>query len=262
VERLKVYAIDGALLGLFMLSACVNVVMLEHPASALHAYLPSALLRRAFVGLAMGLTAAALIHSPWGKRSGALMNPAVVLCHARLGKLSAADALGYVLAQLLGSVGGVALSVLLLPGKVSDPSVNYVATLPSAGALPAFFAELGLAFVMLSAVMTFNRSPRLAPYTGGVASVLVALFICAAAPISGMSINPARSFGSALWAQLWTGFWIYLSAPLLGMLAAVELQRLLYRRHDRLCGKVNHSETIACYLRCHCLEGSEATHHD
>jgi aquaporin Z len=84
--------------------------------------------------------------------------------------------------------------------------------------------------------------------------VLVALFISAAAPISGMSINPARTFGSAVWAHLWAGFWIYLSAPLLGMLTGVELQRRLTTRHERLCGKLNHDETVTCFVRCDCLK--------
>lgn len=251
-QKLGIYAMDGALLGLFMVSACVSVVVLEHPASPLHAAITSAFVRRVLVGLAMGLTAAALIYSPWGKRSGAFMNPAMVLCFVRLGKLSVADALGYTTAQLLGSAGGVLLAAITLPGLVSDPAVNYVATTPSGGDLSAFCAEFGLAFVLLSVVMTVNRSPRLAPYTGVCAAVLVAVFITVAAPISGMSINPARTFGSALWAHVWSGFWIYLTAPLLGMLTGVELQRRLMGRHDRLCGKLTHDETIACFVRCDC----------
>jgi aquaporin Z len=253
-EKLRIYAMDGALLGLFMISACVNVVLLEHPASPVRAAIASALIRRMLVGLAMGLTAAGLIYSGWGKRSGAFMNPAMVLCFLRLGKLSLTDAVGYTAAQLLGSVGGVLLAALALPGLVSDPAVNYVATTPSGGEGPAFLAEFWLAFVLLNAVMTVNRSPRFAPYTGVCAAALVALFISAAAPISGMSINPARTFGSAVWSHLWAGFWIYSSAPVLGMLAGVELQRRLTVRRERLCGKLNHDETIACFVRCDCLK--------
>ena len=251
-DKLDVYAIDGALLGLFMLSACVSVIVLEHPASLVHSAIPSPLTRRVIVGLAMGLTAVCLIYSPWGKRSGAFMNPAMVLCFVRLGKLSLGDAAGYIAAQLMGSAGGVLAALLLLPGCVSDPAVNYVATTPAGGTGPAFLAEFCMAFVLLSAVMTLNRSARSAPYAGLCAAGLVALFISAAAPISGMSINPARSFGSALWGRIWTGFWIYLTAPVLGMLAGVEVQRWLTRRHERLCGKLTHDETVACFVRCDC----------
>lgn len=254
-DKLVIYAMDGALLGSFMVSACVSVVLLEHPASPVHAAISSPLLRRVLIGVAMGLTALVLIYSRWGKRSGAFMNPAMVLCFVRLGRLTTLDAVGYVTAQLLGSAGGVLLAALALPGLVSDPAVNYVVTVPAGGAMPAFIAEFAMAFMMLSAVTTLNRSPRLAPYTGACAALLVALFISVAAPISGMSINPARSFGSALWAHVWLGFWIYLSAPLLGMLGGVELQRLLTKRHERICGKINHDETITCFVRCDCLKG-------
>ncbi len=50
---------------------------------------------------------------------------------------------------------------------------------------------------------------------------------------------------------------VYLTAPLSGMLLAVELQRCLVTRHARLCGKLNHSETIGCFVRCSCLERTE-----
>lgn len=259
-SNLGVYAMDGALLGLFMVSACVSVVVLEHPRSPVHAALPSAFTRRALIGLAMGLTAIFLIYSPWGKRSGAFMNPAMVLSFARLGKLSLLDALGYTAAQLLGSALGVGLSALALGSLVRDASVNYVATTPGAsGAAAAWLAEFLMGCSLLCVVMSVNRSPRLARFTGVFAAALVALFITFEAPISGMSLNPARSFGSAVVGNVWTGFWIYLSAPALGMLAGVELQRFIVAKHARLCGKLNHGETNDCFVRCQCLEAAKAT---
>jgi len=260
-DRVGVYAIDGALLGLFMLAACTSVALIEHPGSPLRAALPSMFGRRALIGTAMGLTALGLIYSPWGKRSGAFMNPATVLCFARLGKLGARDAAGYIVAQLVGSALGVLLFASLLPEVASHPSVNYVATAPGPGGpLVAFVAELSLSCLMLSTVMTVNRSPRLAPYAGVVAATLVALFITFEAPLSGMSINPARSFGSALIGRSWTGFWIYLTAPVLGMLAGVELQQLFAPDRERACGKLNHDETVRAFVRCGCLKGIEAPH--
>jgi aquaporin Z len=97
------YGIEAAALGTFMLSAVAVTVLLEHPASAVHAALPSALLRRALTGLAMGLTAMALIYSPAGRRSGLHMNPAVSLTFLRLGKMRLADACGYVAGQFAGA---------------------------------------------------------------------------------------------------------------------------------------------------------------
>jgi aquaporin Z len=254
---------DGALLGLFMVSACLSVALLEHPNSPVRQLLGSAFLRRALVGVAMGLTALALIYSPWGKRSGALMNPALTLCFMRLGKLEPTEALGYVVAQFVGGTLGVALCAWLFGSWVSDPAVNYVLTEPGVhGALVAWLAELGISFSMLTVVMTVNRVPSLAPRAGFFAATLVALFIAFEAPLSGMSLNPARSFASAAVAHSFHGFWIYLTAPVAGMWLGLELQKRLVARHARLCGKLNHSETIACFLRCHCLDRTRSKSHD
>jgi aquaporin Z len=252
---LQIYALDGALLGLFMISACLSVAAVEHPASPIRTLIASEFARRALVGSAMGLTAVALIYSPWGKRSGAFMNPAMIVCFVRLGKLEPRVALGYIGAQFLGGSLGVAACALGFHGWLSHPAVNYVVTAPgAAGAAVAWLGELAIGFVMLTTVMTVNRAPHLAPYTGCFAAVLVALFITFEAPLSGMSLNPARSFASAVVAGSFRGLWIYLSAPVLGMLLGVELQRRLEARHARLCGKLNHSETVTCFVRCNCLE--------
>jgi aquaporin Z len=256
--NLRIYAMDGALLGLFMLSACASVAGIEHPSSPLGALLVSPLLRRALVGHAMGITAVLLIYSAWGKRSGALMNPAIVLAFLRLGKLSARDALGFVVAELVGGTLGVGASALVLGDVLSHPSVNYVVTAPGAhGPGVAWAGEFVIAFTLLSVMTQVNRVPRLAPYTGLFAAALVALFITVEAPLSGMSLNPARSFASALIADSWQDFWIYLTAPIAGVLAAVELERALLRSRERLCGKLNHSTFIASFLECHCLEPSK-----
>ena len=91
------YLMEAAGLGLFMISACVFGTLLEHPASPVRAgRCPTPLVRRVLMGLAMGLTAIAIIYSPWGQRSGAHMNPAVTLTFLRLGKVAPADAVFYV----------------------------------------------------------------------------------------------------------------------------------------------------------------------
>jgi aquaporin Z len=222
----RVYAMDGALLGLFMVSACVSVVLVEHPASAIRRWVDSELLRRALVGACMGFTAVALIYSPWGKRSGAFMNPAMTLCFVRLHRLEPVDAAGYIAAQLAGGTLGVAASSLLLGSRLSEPAVNYVVTMPgSYGFGAAWLAEFAISFAMVTVVMAVKRVPRLAARTGFFAGALVALFITFEAPLSGMSLNPARSFASSLLANSWNGWWIYFTAPVLGMLAAAELQR-------------------------------------
>jgi len=101
------YLIEAALLGLFMVSACLFTILLEHPASPLSQTVPAVFVRRLLIGCAMGLTAIALIYSPIGRRSGAHMNPSLTLSFLRLGKIERRDALLYVASQFVGGVSGV-----------------------------------------------------------------------------------------------------------------------------------------------------------
>jgi aquaporin Z len=244
------YLMEGALLGLFMISACVFTAFLEYPGSPAHRALPSPLLRRAFVGIAMGATAVALVYSPWGKRSGAHFNPAVTLTFYRLGKVERWDALFYVVAQFLGGAAGVFAMVGVLGDFVRDPSVNYVVTVPgSAGVTVAFLAELAISFGLMLTVLKVMNTDGAARFTGWFAGILVALYITVEGPLSGMSMNPARTFGSAFPANLWTAWWIYFTAPVLGMMAAAELyQRSGARRV--ICAKLHHHNNKRCIFRC------------
>jgi len=102
------YLIEGWALGTFMVSAGLFTVWFEYPASSLNHAIMNGELRRGLVGVAMGLTAMLLIYSPWGKRSGAHMNPAVTLAFYSLGRIEAWDAIYYVLAQFVGDIDGQA----------------------------------------------------------------------------------------------------------------------------------------------------------
>ena len=248
-EHWPEYAIEAAGLGVFMLVACVFGTLLAYPGSPVVRAMPDALARRALMGVVMGLTAIGLIYSPFGRRSGAHFNPATTLTFWWVGKVATPDALAYVVAQLVGGVAGVVVAAVVLGAALADPAVNYVVTQPgAAGSAAAFVAEAVISFVLMSAVLCVSNSQRLAPFTGVVAGVLVALYITVEAPLSGMSMNPARSVASAAPARAWTALWIYLAAPPVGMLLAAET----YRRRAGLvyCAKLHHDETSRCILRC------------
>jgi len=244
LDHLPEYAIEGALLGLFMLSACSFGVLLEHPDSPVRQAIHDANLRRALMGLAMGATAVAIIYSPWGGRSGAHINPATTLTFWRLGRIQGPDVAGYVGGQLTGAVLGVALASAVLGPRLADPAVNYVVTRPGAWGLGAALAAEVLISAVLMAVVVRLTASRWARYTGLVVGVLVATYITLEAPISGMSMNPARSFGSAWAAGAWGGFWVYVLGPLAGMnLGAFLAARA---RPGAACPKLHHPGTQRC----------------
>jgi aquaporin Z len=241
---------EGALLGLFMISACIFTTLLEYPGSPAHRALPFPLLRRALVGIAMGTTAVALIYSPWGKQSGAHFNPAVTVTFYRLGKIKTWDAIFYIGAQFLGGAIGVLAMLGVLGDFVRDPSVNYVVTVPGNAGVPvAFLAELAISFGLMLTVLKVMNTDGAARFTGWFAGILVALYITVEGPISGMSMNPARTFGSAFPANLWSAWWIYFTAPPIGMLLAAEI----YQRFGAsrvICAKLHHQNNKRCIFRC------------
>src|SRR5258708_40367795 len=124
------YLMEAGLLGAFMVSACVFGALYEFPQSPVHQAIMSGFLRRLLMGVTMGLTAIVIIYSPWGKQSGAHINPSVTFTFLRLGKVKFWDALFYIAAQFTGAALGVFLVALFLGRQVSDPAVRYVVTTP------------------------------------------------------------------------------------------------------------------------------------
>ena len=257
-EHWPEYLIEGWALGTFMVSAGLVATLLGAPASPLHRALPDPLWRNAAGGIAMGLTAIALIHSGWGKRSGAHMNPAVTLTFLRLGKTQPWDALFFVTAQVLGGMCGVLLVAALAGHAFSDPPVSYAATLPGpSGPAAAFAAEFVISAVLMLTVLSLTATARLAPYTGLIVGGLVALYITFESPLSGMSMNPARSLASAAPGMLWHHLWIYLTAPLLGMLTGAQVFLMVAGARRVLCAKLLHPLGVRCI---HCgYEPRQAT---
>lgn len=244
------YLMEAAGLGLFMVSAAGFGTLLEYPRSPIRATLPNPTLRRGIMAALMGLTAIGIIYSPWGKRSGAHLNPAVTLSFYRLGKIRPWDATFYVLAQFAGGMLGVLLVAGGVGAPLADPAVRYVATVPGEpGAATAFAAEFLIAALLMAVVLTATNRPALARFTGLFAGILIAAYILIEAPLSGMSINPARTFGSALPARLWTGMWIYFTAPPLGMLLAAEVYARFYPAGP-VCAKLHHQNRYRCIFRC------------
>jgi len=257
-EHWPEYAIEAWGLGTFMVSAGLFATLLYSSISPIPVWIPNTFVRDTLVGTVMVLTAMAIIYSPWGKRSGAHLNPAVTITFFRLGKLTRVDAIGYVLAQFLGGSLGVDLvAVLLGQAFTNQPPVglHYIVTEPGrAGWLAAIAAEALMSLLMMIVVLTVSNTPRWAHLTGVFAGCLVAIFIIVAAPISGMSINPARTFASAVFAQSWQSFWIYYFVPPLSMLAAAEGYLVFStKKNKHLCGKLCPNNKTPCLIQNPCL---------
>ena len=245
------YLMEAAGLGLFMIVAAACASVLEYPASPLRQFLPDPLVRRALMGVAMGATSIALVYSPMGARSGAHLNPATTLTFYRLGRVHGIDAAAYIGAQFVGGAAGIAIASLLLSPWIAAPRVHYVATSPGPwGSLAALGAEVAITFVLMTVVLHVSSHSRWSRYTGLCAGALVCLYITVEAPVSGMSLNPARSLGPALLTHEFNTLWIYAVGPFTGMLLAAEAFVRGRGLHAVRCAKLHHHTASRCIFHC------------
>ncbi|MBI1840184.1 MAG: aquaporin [Verrucomicrobia bacterium] len=168
------------------------------------------------VALTFGLVVLAMIYG-LGDVSGAHLNPAVTLGFAGAGRFAWADVPGYVLSQIAGAFAASGLLHALFP--VHE---NLGATLPAGSEIQSFTLEVVLTFILMLVILGVSTGAKEKGITAGVAvGAVIALEALFAGPVSGASMNPARSLSPAVVSGHWEHLWIYLAAPVLGALAAV-----------------------------------------
>ena len=175
------------------------------------------------VGMAFGLIVMVMIFS-LGHISGCHINPAVTIAFLALGRIAPAKAAGYVAVQLIGAVlAGLAIVAIL--GQTGDAG----ATTPHIGGTDAaFFSELILTFFLMFVILGVATDGRA---QGTMAAIAIGGYVGFAAtgwgPVANASMNPARSFGPAVAANVWTAHWVYWVAPIVGTLLAAAVYELL-----------------------------------
>jgi len=241
------YLMEAGELGLYMLFACVLATLLQHPASPVRHLISGSLARRVLYGLAMGSTVVGIVMTPWGKQSGGHFNPAITLTYYRLRKVGLWDALFYAAAQFSGATWGVVIAAYVLRGALAHSAVRYAVTVPGVyGNAGAFIGELTISFVLMITILFVTNSEKVARSTPYFVGALYAIYIAFETPLSGMSMNPARTFGSAFRASYWHGIWIYFIAPTLGMFCAAEVFLRLRGGAPPYCAKLHHANNKRC----------------
>jgi aquaporin Z len=210
---------------------------------------PNAALRRLLTGILFGGAVTAVAYSPLGQISGAHINPAVTLAFWRLGKVPVRDAVVYMAMQFLGAFAGAYAAGAVWGGLTR--SVQYAATVPGAGySWPvALAAETASTFLLVFLIVACVNTPKLAARTGLLAGSLVALLVMIEAPLTGTSLNPARTLGPAILAPNYTGLWIYFAGPLAGALMAVAAFNGQWGRLTA-CARLHRTEKHPCPFDC------------
>lgn len=176
------------------------------------------------VALVFGLVITAMIYAT-GHLSGAHFNPAVTLGFVLARHFPVRRMVGYWLAQALGAIVAAAVLRLLL-GDVGH--LGATTPMGAGGDWQAFALEALLTFFLMFVIMAVATDTRAVGQAAALAiGATVGLEALFAGPISGASMNPARSLGPALIGWHWTGQWVYLTAPLIGAAAAALTYRWL-----------------------------------
>jgi aquaporin Z len=243
---------EGTEIAALMLSTCICGTLLYGSDSPLHYLDLSRTFRSILMGTAIATTTLLIIRSPFGRRTGAHLNPAVTLSFFWLGRVHRCDAAGYIVAHFGGAVLGVLAARHILGPRLSAPPVRYLVTLPGSYGNPiAFFCEFLLSAVLMGVVLYTSNHRRLTPFTPVFVALLTVSYFALSSSISGFSVNPARTFSSALFAWIWQGIWIYFLAPCLGMLAAAAIYIRSMGPNGVYCAKVFHDQRSTCPFPCH-----------
>ncbi len=226
-------------LGGFVVIAGLMTIALEHPAGpAMQTVLrDSPLARHGILGLVMGIYIA-LIITLWGGKSGAHLNPAVTWAYYSLKKIRLRHALLYTAAQFAGAIAGALLLKATLNTWFGHPAIDYGVTRPAPPytSVHAFFAEAFISFVLMAVTLMAVTSKRWEKRVALITGILIALYLTFELPLSGMSLNPARSTAGALAANKWAHLWIYFVAPVGAMIAATGLFPLWKNQRTRTAG--------------------------
>ena len=180
------------------------------------------------VALTFGLVVMAMIQA-FGDISGAHMNPAVTLAFAVAGRFPWSRVAGYVFAQLAGAFAASGLLKFLFPA-----SVTLGATLPAGSVGQAFVLEVVLTAILMLTILSLSTGAREKGITAAIAiGGVIGLEAMFAGPVSGASMNPARSLAPAVVSGNFQHLWLYPVATVLGALLALPLCRLIHGR----CGR-------------------------
>lgn len=175
------------------------------------------------ISLVFGLVVTAMIYAI-GSVSGAHMNPAVTIAFWSDGRHKTGEVLPYAAAQLAGAVAASLALKLMFAGQAT----NLGMTLPAGGAGQSFFLELLMSFMLMFTIMGVATGDAAKGEMAGIAiGGMVALEAAFGGPISGASMNPARSFAPALMMGNFSHHWLYWLAPVLGALLGVRAFRAL-----------------------------------
>jgi len=224
---LKAYFSEFIGTALLVLVGLSVVIFINGKGSPMLKIIPNAGLRRALSGFLFGTTGCLITISPVGKISGAHINPVVSIAFWLRKTMKFKNMLGFIVAQMAGAVMG---SLPLLFWGEQGKSMQFGATTPSP-LDAAFIGEIWTTFVLIAVILFFTGHDKIKNFTPFMMPIIYCLMVFIESPVSGTSTNPARSFGPAVVSRIWSGYWLYWIAPIIGTLLAVLIFNVGWLKH-------------------------------
>ena len=212
--------------------------------------LPNRSLRLLLTGIIFAGSGSLVAISPLGKLSGGHINPSVSLAFWLQGKMHGHDFACYVIAQFIGAIAGEFLLIFLWQDYAQ--SVNNGMTLPGENYALwyVFLAEILITFLLVLLILIFVSTKALMRWTPLMTWIVIALMVWLESPISGTSLNPARSLAPALFSNIWRAQWLYAIAPPLGAVAGVMgFSLVTFGERKILTGKLFHVPHYRCIFK-------------
>jgi aquaporin Z len=244
----KEYLMEAAELCILMFSICASGTLIysTSPLSTLSHFSQSFLMGCVVAGVTF-----LIIRSPFGRRTGAHFNPALTLTYFFLGRIPRWDTIFYILSQFAGAVIGVFIAHEVIGERLATPPVCYVITLPgSYGRAVAYVVEFLLSGLLMGVILFTTNRVRLINLTPFLVALITVFYYVFCSSLAGFSVNPARSFSSALFASVWRSVWIYFLGPTSGMLFAALIYVRTAGGRAVYCAKVFHDLESSCPFRC------------
>lgn len=244
------YYLSEAIGTFFMMLIGISAIVVNFGTTFTPDSIPSANWRLLITGIMFAGGATLVVYSPVGRVSGAHLNPAVSLAFLLEKKIGFKDAAFFMIMQFTGSIFAALLALYLWGNHAKR--INAGMTLPGKGqtVFTVFLVEVFITFLLITLIFYFLHRKSLTKYAGLAVGVLVATLVYFTADISGTSLNPARSLGPAFAAADFSFLWVYLTAPFIGSVFSVFLQRAIPGRSRPLCAKLNHQDGPCLYEAC------------
>jgi aquaporin Z len=238
-EHLKAYASEFVGTAILMIAGIAAISFNFGEQSQLANLLPNETLRLALAGAGFALGANIVIYSALGQTSGGHLNPAITIAFWMQGKIETKQLAPYMFCQCLGALAGTWFVATLIPDLSSSVGhgVTSIADTITPGVAILLEALLTMAFVLMIFWMTSCHDR--ARYTGLCVFIYLVIVVPLEAPLTGTSINPARSIGPAIYANNYTDLVIYIIAPMTGAIAGTLIARYVLNQRPkckRVCG--------------------------